>query len=232
MTGKGPKRCFPKREVNEDGICKHFFEESQLSESDYHEAENKFLILTSFFRSFLNCNPDYLKDCSSGTVPVPKWVFKAVAEAFEYHFQKKEMEHELSFTLDDAFGLSDEDKQETIKKLYSRNRQAFYFDVNSIRMYFGLKIKDAATAAWKILEWRKVKNPWVFYNFTASMETLLDAYYRKYPQQEFFQWIAQRPQSDEPFEARRDNHLIWIEKRVPEAATYIKRKMRLKNTSE
>jgi len=225
MKTKKSKEERKKRDIGEDGFCRHFFEDIEEHEKIYRENGEGFLILSGLFRSYLKCNPGLFDD-SSGMVPVPKWALKIVAEAFEKHYQKKEVEHDLNVTLDDVFGISGENKQETMRKLYARNKEIYFRWLNRVRMYFGLNIKDAATATGKIVEWYKNDYPGMFFNFNASKETMLDAYYRAYPQHEFIQWVAKESKSEQSFEQLRDHWQAWLEKRVPEAATYIKRKMK------
>ena len=217
------------REIGEDGFCKHFFEDLADQEKEYVKEGNDFSVLSGVFRSYITCNTG-LFDNTSGYVPFPKWVIKAVSDAFEKYYQRKNVEYDLDTTLDEAFGIN-EDKLETIRKLHARNREDFFGQLNNIRMFFGLNVKDAAQATWKITEYRKKTYPTFFYKFNASKESLLDAYHRAYPQHKFIQWVAERPPKDTPFDERADKHLKWIEDRVPEAAAYIRRKMKIKPIS-
>lgn len=146
-----------------------------------------------------------------------------------YFFQACEVEHDLDFTLDDAFGISGESKQEKMRQLYARNRDIFFMWVNRIRMCYDLNVKDSLTATWKIVDWHKAENPGVFYNFNSSPESMLDAYYRAYPQHAFIQWVEQS-QRKKATERCADFWMEWLEKRVPEAAVYIKRKIKLKKS--
>lgn len=228
MADDKPKIKCTKREVNDDGVCKHYFDDDPYSDELYQKSEDKFLFMSGFFRSYMTCNTDNLADCSNGSIAVPKWAFKAVAEGFERHFQLREVEHDLDATLDDAFGISGESKQETIRKLYARNKHVFFMWVNRIRMCFGLNVKDSLTATWKIVDWYKAENPGLFYNFNASPESMLDAYYRAYPQHAFIQWVVEQSQRKKAAERGADFWLEWLEKRIPDAATYIKRKTRQK----
>ena len=221
-----PSAC-KKRDITEEGLCSYFSSECVGDYEEYQKAEDKYLYVTGFFRSYLQCNAENLEDCSSGSVTVPKWAFKAVAEAFEYYFQRREMEHDLDTTLDDAFGRI-ENKQETIRKLHARYKDIFFMWVNRIRMQFGLNVKDATTAAWKIVAYEKEKHPVFFYNFNASPESMLDAYYRAYPQHVFIQWVVEQSQRKNAAKYNADFWMDHLKKQVPEAATYIKRKMKQK----
>jgi len=164
------------REIGGDGFCKHFFEDMVDFEKDYQKRNNDYMTLAGLVRSYVSCNKGLFDD-QSGLIPFPKWALKAIADAFERYHQRKYMDHDLDMTLDEAFGIN-EDKQESIKKLHARNKEGFFYDMNSIRMYFGLNVKDASLPAWKLCEYRKRVNPRFFYKFTANKETLLDAYHR------------------------------------------------------
>lgn len=95
-----------------------------------------------------------------------------------------------------------------------------------------MNIKDAATATWKIVYWYEENNPGMFYKFNASPESMLDAYYRAYPQHEFIQWVVKESQSGKGESKRGAEYWMdWLEKKVPEASTFIKRKMRLKKAT-
>jgi hypothetical protein len=232
MADDKPKNKCTKREVNEDGVCKHFFDDAEpFSDEQYQKADDKFLFVSGFFRSYLSCNADCLTDCANGSIAVPKWAFKAAAEGFERHFQLREVDHDLDATLDDAFGISGESKQDKMRKLYARNKDIFFMWANRIRMCYGLNVKDALTATWKIVDWYKTENPGLFYNFNASPESMLDAYYRAYPQHLFIQWVVEQSQRKNAAERGADFWMDWFEKRVPETSTYIKRKMRLKKAT-
>jgi hypothetical protein len=139
-----------------------------------------------------------------------------------------DVEHNLDATLNDAFGVSSEGKQETIRKLYARSKDVFYLWVNRIRMHFGLNIKDAATATWKVIGYLREVRPDLFYNFNSSIESMLDAYYRAYPQHEFIQWVIKESQTENNGVFGAEDCMYFLERNVPDAATFIKRKMRLK----
>lgn len=221
-----------KYEKNDEGICTRYYNGCTGSYEDYLQAKNKYVFVTDFFRSYLSCNAENLEDCSNGTVSVPKWAFKAVADAFERHFWLREIEYELDFTLDDAFGISGESKQEKIRKLHARNKDIFFTWVNRLRMCFGLNVKDSLTATWKIVDWYKRERPELFFNFNASPESMLDAYYRTYPQHAFIQWVVEQSQLKDTEELSADFWMEWFEKRLPEAASFIKRKMKQKAQSK
>lgn len=228
MADDKQKNKCTKREVNEDGICKHYFDENPYSDEEYNKAKDKFMFLSTYFRSYISCNADRFADSGSGAIEVPKWAFMAIGEGFEKHFQLREVEHNLDATLDDAFGINVEGKQETIRKLYARNKNMFCMWVNRIRMSFGLNVKDAATATWKVVAYFKEEHPGFFYNFNASQESMLDAYYRAYPQHVFIQWVVEQSQRKNAAERGADFWMDWFEKRVPEAAAFIKRKIKHK----
>lgn len=214
----------------------HFYDDfpDTFNASEYQKAENKFHFLAEYFRWFQSCSVDYFEGStvdSDDMVPVPKWAFKAVAEAFWRHHKLVEVEHNLDSTLDDAFGVIKQGKQESIKKLYARNKEEYFRWLNRIRMHFGLNIKDAATATWKVIVFLKEVRPGSFYNFNASPESMLDSYYREFPQQVFIQWVVRESQSTQIRFCDDRYWMEFIERIAPDAATFIKRKMKLKVSS-
>lgn len=207
------------------------FNTGKFTSEDYKEDGENFKYLSSFYQSLLKNAPG-LFDEIDGNIRVPKWAVKAVAEAFDIYDQRKNIEHDLDVTLEEAFKVPSESKQETIRKLQSKNKDKFFFRVNCIRMYFFLNVSDSVAAAWKIIQWQKDNKPGFLYNFNANQKSMLDAYHRAYPQPFFMEWmmewgrdLAESKVSGETF---RDTYMKWIEQNVPDAATFIKRKMRLK----
>lgn len=207
------------------------FNTGKFTSEDYKVDGESFKYLTSFYQSLLKDAPGLFDDID-GNIRIPKWAVKAVADAFETYNQQKNIEHNLDMTLEEAFRVPSESKQETIKKLQSKNKDKFFFRVNCIRMYFFLNVSDSVTAAWKIVQWQKDNKPGFFYNFKASQKSMLDAYHRAYPQPFFMEWMMEwgrdLTESKVSGETFRESYMKWIEKNVPEAATFIKRKMRPK----
>ncbi len=208
------------------------FATGKYTAEDYKNEGENFKYLSSFYQALLSDVPGLL-DETDGNIRVPKWAVKAVAEAFQRYAHRTDIEHDLEATLEESFGIQSESKKETIKKLQQRNKKRFLDRVNMVRMVFGLNVNDAVAVTWKIVQWQKNNKPGFYYNFRASQKSMLDAYHRAYPLPTFMEWVQEWSQllgyAKTDFESFKAKYLKWIEERVPEAATFIKRKIRLRN---
>lgn len=206
------------------------FRNGKFSLEEQHKAGDDFKYLSNFFITISKEAPHLFDDCD-GNVRIPKWALKAVSEAFRNYDTQRNKEHSLEMTLDVAFKVPTETKKELNKRLLNTSRKRFFNQVNMIRMVFQLNVQDAAIAAWKIIEWQRAKNPKLFLNFNANQKSMLDIYHRTYPMPKFLEWVNNNSViffEDSTQEEYRVTFLESLEKRVPEAAAFIRRKLKNK----
>lgn len=206
------------------------FRNGKFSLEEQQKAGDDFKYLSNFFITISKEAPHLFDDCN-GNVRIPKWALKAVTEAFSKYDTQRNKEHSLDMTLDVAFNVPTETKKELNKRLLNASRERFFNQVNMIRMIFQLNVQDAATAAWKIIEWQRAKNTKSLLNFNANQKSMLDIYHRTYPMPKFLEWVNNNSMiffEDSTQEEYRVTFLESLEKRVPEAAAFIRRKLRNK----
>lgn len=205
-------------------IYDYLFKQNRFTPDKYLESENDFMLLCHYFHAIELYYADQFE--GKGTIKIQKWAVKAVAEGLSKYSDERIYKHNFDITLEEAFGIPQENKLEKINELYATNKRIIFRWINRIRMHYGLNIKDSVTATFKIIEWYQTHQPRSIYNFNASQKSIQDAYYRAYPQHEFIKWVTE--EAARPWNLQ--YWIDWLEVRVPEAGAYCKRKMKLKKS--
>ena len=206
------------------------FRNGKFSLEEQHKAGDDFKYLSNFFITISKEAPHLFDDCD-GNVRIPKWALKAVSEAFRNYDTQRNKEHSLEMTLDVAFKVPTETKKELNKRLLNENRERFCNIVNMVRMIFLLNVQDSATVAWKVLEWQRSNKPKLFTNFNANQKSMLDVYHRTYPMPKFQEWVNKNSMIFFEYstpEEFRVSYLETLEKRIPDTAAFIRRKLKNK----
>ena len=216
--------------LDEDGICRTLYPAKiRFTYEGFQKCRDKFRYLENYVDGYYHYNREKFDNDLGGEIPFAKWAIRMLAHAFyDYNRQRNT---EIMPSLEKSFGIEPFDANKRKKEFAAQAKLYYFSELNMIRMYCKLKLVDASHAAWKLLQHDLVKNPWRFYKFKASHKSLLDAYYREYPQEVFIQWVAETAleYSDYgPFEEMQKDYLAWITEEVPEVGAYIRRKMKSK----
>lgn len=219
------------RIIDEDGICRCFYNTNErFSKEGYEQSKDKFRYLHYFCTGYVHYNRGRLRDAADD-MPFPKWAINALFESFQRYNEESNTRPDPS--LDRAFGVTPIDVAKR-KRQMARWGKGYFFDIlNAARMYCDLKITDAAHVAWKVLENVRKEQPWRYGNLRASQKSLLDNYYREFPQAVFIRWVADNAAEDSksgPFEDHQKDFIDWIDTTLPDVGVFIKRKMRLKKS--
>ena len=219
------------RIIDDDGICRCYASTGErFNREGYELSKDKFRYLHYFCTGYFLYNRGRYRD-ESEDMPFPKWAIRALYDSFTRYNEESNTRPDPS--LERAFGVAPIDVAKRKRQMATHGKRYFFDILNAARMYCDLKIVDAAHVAWKVLENAKEERPWRYGNLRASQKSLLDNYYREFPQYEFIRWVADNAAEDSksgPFEDHQKDFIDWIDTTLPDVGVFIKRKMRLKKS--